>query len=144
MIKKTAPRALSLILLSLFIFIKTYAQLPYGLVDQREHAYCKACQNLVDEKPKEVLFGLQVNDDGDIYFSMTDMQWFDKIFKSDVYGLTIDIVSKKRYSCGNTTSAKRGSLPLGIILPPVYRKELLKGNQFSDGGIFVKIGKLPQ
>lgn len=145
MIKKSARNALSLILLLALLLTKSYSQLPYNLVDRREHSFCQSCKNSIGEKPKEVLFGLQINADGDIYFSMTDRQWFDKIFKNDSYGVTIDLVSKKRYECGSTISVKRDySLPLGTILPPVYRKQLLNDNEFLEGGVFAKIGKLPQ
>lgn len=136
---------------TLFVFLVIFSlygtamgQFPYGLEDQREHAYCKSCQDWIEARPKEVLFGISINLDGDIYFSMSDIQWFNNIFKSDAYGVTIDIVSKKRYQCGsNATAEKEFRLPLGAILAPVYKKQLVAGNLQSDGNILVKIGKLP-
>lgn len=137
-------KALAVLSLLLLFPGVTKAQFPYGLEDQREHAYCKSCQEWIEAKPKEVLFGISINLDGDIYFSMSDLQWFNNIFKSDAYGVTIDIVSKKRYQCGSKAAAdEEFRLPLGTVLPPVYKKQLVNDNRFSDGNINVKIGKLP-
>lgn len=125
------------------ITASSFAQLPYNLMDGRQHKYCKSCQDIIDSKPKEVLFGIQINSNGDIYFSMTDKEWFHKIFKSDAYGVTVDLVSKDRYSCTNTSASKTG-LPKGTLLMPVYRNDLLKGMEpLTEGAVFVKIGKVP-
>lgn len=117
--------------------------MPYGLEDQRMHSYCKACQEWIDAKPKEVLFGIQIAADGTVYFSMNNIEWFNKIFKSDAYGVSIDLVSKKRYQCGaNARTVKNFVLPLGTVLPPVYRKSLVSGNLSPANGMLAKVGKL--
>ena len=93
--------------------------------------------------PKEVLFGLQLHDDGSIYFSMTDKQWFDKLFNHDSYGVTIDIISKDRYNCSKTVDLQSG-LPKGYMLPGVYRKNLIKNSSdLVPGMIYTKIGTIP-
>jgi len=127
----------------LFLFsLNSFAQLPYNLIDGRAHKYCEACQDLIQKKPDEVLFGIQVNSNGDIYFSMNNTEWFNKIFKNDSYGITVDIVSKARYSC--KTAVQEFSLPKGTILAPMYKAELVKMmDELVPGNIFVKIGKLP-
>jgi len=142
--------SLSALILTAFFSSLTFftrAQFPFGLVDQRQHTYCQGCKQLLEEKPKEVLFGLNIDRDGSIYFSMTDINWFQKIFKNNSYGVTVDIVSKTRYACStgiDSRSARPGSaLPLGTVLEPIYRKALLDENLATDGSITVKIGKLP-
>jgi hypothetical protein len=144
MTKKSSLKPITVALLLLLSFSKVAAQFPYGIVDQRQHAYCKSCQDWIYAKPKEVLFGIAINPGGDIYFSMSNMQWFNNIFKTDSYGLSIDIVSKKRYQCGAKADGKENfTLPLGTVLPPVYKKQLINGNEFTDGNIWVKVGKIP-
>lgn len=142
--------SLSALILTAFFSSLTFftqAQFPFGLVDQRQHTYCQGCRQLLDEKPKEVLFGLNIDRDGSIYFSMTDINWFQKIFKNNSYGVTVDIVSKTRYACPgwiSSPAARPGfALPRGTVVEPTYRKALLDGNLATDGSITVKIGKLP-
>jgi hypothetical protein len=136
--------SLSLILLILIFSFpkKNSAQLPFNLVDGRQHRYCESCTQLLDEAPPEVMFGFQINDNGEIYFSMSNINWFNKILKNDSYGITVDLVSKDRYKCN--TSTPEFSLPKGKMLAPVYRKDLLKNNtELRSGHIFTKIGNLP-
>lgn len=47
---------------------------------------CQSCKDLIDQKPQEVLFGVQINANGDVYFSMNNNEWFNKIIKDDNYG----------------------------------------------------------
>ena len=84
----------------LLLALNSKSQLPFDLIDNREHKYCAPCKTLIEEKPIEVLFGVHVNTDGNIYFSMNNMEWFNKIFKNKSYGVTIDLVPKSRYACG--------------------------------------------
>src|SRR5688500_11925611 len=82
---------LTLIVFLPFVFMNAFGQLPYKLIDGREHKYCEGCRQLIQDMPPEVLFGIQINENGDVYFSMNNKEWFNKIFKSDSYGVTIDI-----------------------------------------------------
>jgi len=112
-------------------------------VDGREHRYCEGCHHVIEDMPPEVLFGIQINANGDVYFSMNNKQWFDKIFKNDSYGVSVDIVSLDKYAC-NKETGDDFSLPKGTMLPPVYRSELLKeAAELMPGNIFTKIGKVP-
>jgi hypothetical protein len=120
------------------------AQLPYGLIDGRDHHYCAACKYVIKEMPVEVLFGIQINSNGDIFFSMNNKEWFEKIFKNNSYGVCVDLVSNDSYGC-NKVLNNTTRLPKGIITEPVYRPELIKGvGIFGDGSVFVKVGKVPQ
>ncbi|MEO5890402.1 MAG: hypothetical protein ABIQ31_09125 [Ferruginibacter sp.] len=130
----------------LLSLLKAYAQLPYKFVDGRKGNYCTACEKLIAEKPKEVGFGIQINTNGDIYFMMNNTQWFYKIFRGDSYGVTVDLVSKDRYTCSNS-DLRNGAivLPMGTMLFPVYKPELVKGiNSMSEGNVFIKIGNVPK
>jgi len=130
-------------ILLLTVISNTSAQLPYKLMDGREHKYCEACIETIESMPKEVLFGIQINTNGDVYFSMSNKIWFDKIFKSNAYGISVDLVSKERYNCAREDNGSLG-LPKGSMLFPVYRDDLLKGMEsLTDDHVFVKIGKVP-
>lgn len=136
---------LSITLLLLFICSGVTAQLPFNLVDGRQDGVCISCKNIINQKPKEVLFGLDIHDNWDIYFSITNNEWFDKIISSDAYGIMVDIVSEDRYPCGGTQPVHFSeTIPRGTMLSPVYRKELVKGKDaIYPGSIYVKIGKVP-
>ncbi len=141
------PKKIYLLLVFVFIFFRGNCQLPFGLVDGREHNYCTSCNEVIADKPKEVLFGIQINGDGEIYFSMNNIEWFKKIFSNDAYGVTVDLVSKDKYVCGKKTvnDDEEPGLPKGTMLYPVYRPALLKGaNTLVQGNVFVKIGKVPE
>jgi hypothetical protein len=93
-----------------------------------------------------VLFGIDIKQDGSIYFVMSSKIWFDKIFSSNSYGVSVDLVSKDKYVCGaaSSSSAENFSLPKGKIISPVYRNELLKNKlNLNDGHIYVKVGQVP-
>lgn len=105
--------------------------------------YCGSCQATIAEKPKEVLFGIHINENDEVYFSMTDKNWFNKVFQGNSFGITIDIVSKERYNCAKNISDK-STIPKGVLLPAVYKENLVKNAvELIEGGIFTKIGKIP-
>jgi hypothetical protein len=136
------------ILFSFLLFLSCtalYSQLPYQLIDGREHKYCESCRGIIEDMPPEVLFGIDIKLNGDVYFSMNNKTWFDKIFKNNSYGVSVDLVSEDRYGCNkNTASAHHQSLPMGTILEPVYRPDILPGaDALSEGTVYVKIGTLP-
>jgi hypothetical protein len=136
---------MKLLLFLVFLFSNQYlqSQLPYSLSDGRENNLCRSCKTVIDDMPKEVLFGLQINANGDVFFSMKDRAWFDKIIKVDAYGITVDIVAKDRYNCTKQTTAE--GIPKGKILRPVYRKQLLNTlEELDKNSIFVKLGSVPE
>ncbi len=122
-----------------------FTQLPFNLVDARAGKSANILNVLISNKPAEVLFGIDIEDDGEVYFSMNNSMWFDKIFKDNSYGIAVDLVSKDKYAC-NITSLKSNSkaLPKGEIIRPTYLKDLVKNNYaLADGKIKVKIGQVP-
>ncbi|MFI5219471.1 MAG: hypothetical protein ACHQNT_08265 [Bacteroidia bacterium] len=111
--------------------------------DGRNGTYCSSCQILIEKMPKEVLFGIQINSDGEVYFAMNDKNWFDKIFKNNSYGVSVDLISKERYNCSKQTSVKAG-IPKGLMLQAKYKNALLESSsELYNNGIFTKIGNIP-
>ena len=87
-----------------------YAQNDINLIDGRETQNCEECKLQIKRKPAEVLFGININANGDVYFTMTSKKWFDIIFKNEKYGLTIDLITRDRYKCSNKNE-------IGFTLP---------------------------
>jgi hypothetical protein len=141
--KNQLPKKL-LFLFVVFLFcITSFSQLPYKLIDGRENNYCKSCTQVIQNMPIEVLFGIDINAAGEVFFSMNNREYFNYIFKNDSYGVTADIVSKDKYSCEKSNPVTL-SLPKGNILMPVYKPALLKEmKELTEGSIYVKIGKVP-
>ncbi len=94
--------------------------------------------------PREVLFGIDISEKGEVYFSMNNTEWFDKLFRNENYGVSVDLISKDQYSCVNPVSNIGTSLPKGILLPTVYKQALIKGKDvLKKGYVWVKIGDVP-
>lgn len=114
-----------------------------SLQDGRQTSYCRACDRLLQEKPKEVLFGIEIHTNGEVYFSMSNKDWFYKLFTGPQDGVSVDLVSKDQYACGatlpNDYAAKKG-----VVLQPVFLQELKKNMKDVGGGQFItKIGSVP-
>jgi hypothetical protein len=135
------PKLIFIIVVT-FLTTSSYCQMPFQLQDGRAHKYCQPCIQIIESMPKEVLFGININKEGDVLFSISNKVWFDKIFKNKSYGITVDIVSKDRYSCNkNSTDA---GIPRGVFLKPMYRQEMLDNEaEGYQNAIVVKIGKVP-
>jgi hypothetical protein len=128
----------------LFVFIGKFvrAQNSTTFVDGRSHVDCAPCKSILEKKPKEVLFGIHVQSNGEIYFSMNNIEWFNKLFSNDQIGVSVDLISEDRYSC-KLPPEKKPTVYQGVILPPVYRKNLLANNESREKEMYVKIGTLP-
>lgn len=136
-------KGILLLFLLNFLFIRSYSQLPYGLKNGvSEQLYCARCQQTIAQKPDEVLFGIDINSNGDVYFSINNREWFDKIFRLPSFGVTADLVSKDRYNCKK--SINEDDFLRGVLLKPVYKPEMLKEmEELQSGTVYVKIGKVP-
>jgi hypothetical protein len=143
MIPLTPIRASFNLLLCVLIPVMATAQIKTSLVDGRQSYSCAACDKLLREKPKEVLFGIELHANGDVYFSMSNKDWFYKLFTGPQDAISADLVSKDQYACGatlpNDNAAKQG-----VVLQPVFLPDLKKNLQDVGGGHFViKIGHIP-
>lgn len=134
-----------IVMVLLFLQCKSVANAQTLKVeDGRNNRYCEACISIVQQRPKEVLFGFSMNSEGDIYFSMSDINWFHKIFKNDSYGVAVDIISRDMYNCTSDRAPKSGPLPYGTMLKPVYRDQLLAdAKMLEKNSLYTKIGRLP-
>jgi hypothetical protein len=134
------PIFLFLFLIFTALFIR--AQNPHNLIDGiSEDRYCTACQNTIEEKPKEVLFGININENGDVFFSMANEDWFNRIFAA-ANGITIDIVPKTNYRCDLPFKEREG-LFKGYVLPPLYKQNFKPNRTDIGDGVMIKIGRLP-
>jgi hypothetical protein len=131
-----------LVLFFLLLSYNLVAQKSIPLVDGRESEECSSCKDLINQKPKEVLYGIHLNDNGDVYFSMNNIEWFKKIFQNDEYGITVDLINADRYDCNKPLKVEP-TVWQGITLLPLYRKDLLAKNESSSKDLYVKIGSVP-
>ena len=118
----------------------SFAQ-SFKLPDGRNSAECKRCLSLLEEKPKEVLFGIYLHDDGNIYFGMSNKEWFNKFFTGPMDGIAVDLVPRERYRCDAKPAA---GLILGTMIKPVYLAELKKNMEDLGGDVSIKLGQVPE
>lgn len=140
----SSPRSMKSLLILILVCAAgyvSYSQSQY--YDGRNHSYCTSCRTTIQSMPADVLFGVRISETGDVYFSMSDKNWFEKVFKDNSYGVAVDIVSKDRYDCAANVSAGN-SIPRGTLIPGKFRNELLaNSNKLVEGSIFVKVGTIP-
>jgi len=135
-------RLLPLLCIVLLAACSVYAQ-GVQVVDARRSPGCTECISLLKAKPREVQFGIQIHADGDVYFSLNNREWFDKLFTTDVDGVAVDLVSKDLYACSKPLPGING-FGKGQFLPPVYLPELKKNMvKLGQGHWAVKIGHVP-
>ena len=130
------------------------AQYNSQLTDGRQNDQaCIGRALQIDGRPREALFGIQVHEDGDVYFEMNNEGWFNNIFSAGM-GITADIVSRDRYNCNNMqagSGSQLGSGPQagaelfrGYVLPPLrfqdFRSRMVPT---TAGSVLLKIGTLP-
>jgi len=131
------------LVLFLFVFNETFSQTTYGLRDGRMDPQCAPLIKSIQERSREVLFGISIQKNGDIFFSITNKKGYDQIFNAPLHGIAIDLVEKSRYDC-NKPAPVAISLIRGHLTRPVYKAALdqeLKLQQ--DGSVFIKVGQVP-
>jgi hypothetical protein len=142
---KKCTNPLTRILLSVLLLspgFASQAQQKPVLLDGIQTAACTDCRALLANRPKEVLFGINIDEKGNIGFLSTSPEWFDKFFNSDEVGVAVDLVAKDQYDCGKPAPALN-VYPKGIFLRPVYRAELKKNMTVRSGQIYIPLGKVP-
>lgn len=90
---KNLYKLLSINLLILLSF-QVFAQKKVVLVEDRTSPIVEDFYQLLEKMPKEVLFGVDIHDDGNIYVSITNRHWFKKLFTLPKDGIAIDLVVK--------------------------------------------------
>jgi len=142
MIPQFRRRVIVAVLL-LLVLNTAFSQSTFGLRDGRMDPQCAPLIKSINERPREVLFGISIVKSGDIYFSITNKKGYDQIFNSPLHGVAVDIVEKSRYDCGKPTAVPT-SLVRGYLIRPVYKAALdqeLKLQQ--DGSVIIKVGEVP-
>ncbi len=114
--------------------------LIFSANDQTEK--CSECLRLINNKPKEVIWGVDHDSDYNLYFSISSKAFFNKIFNGDQDGIAIDIVNRKRYDCSKEVIEK--SDIKGSLQKPIYRDELIKNQVTLDNGtLIMPVGSIP-
>ena len=137
-------KAFCLLIIILSFQVETNAQNnSRNLTDGRNTDVCKSCETVLEQMPSDVLFGVNIEENGDIIFSMSDKQWFNKLFVDNSYGVSVDLITKSLYGCGISTKTNI-NLIKGAPTDVVYKNEIVKNNRsLSANEIESKIGKLP-
>lgn len=130
-----------LIILTAFVFTNAFSQSMVKLKDGFDSPFCDACSKQNYNRPKEVLYGITITDDGRIFFSMNNIEWFNKIFIDDNYGVSVDVVSRSRYDCNKPFKNTNNTIK-GYLMPITTKKVLLNRSTMTDE-IFSEIGTLP-
>lgn len=118
------------------------AQPNFGFTDGRDaDPTCIKAAGIIRNMPKEVLFGIDIKPSGEVYFSMSSKQWFNKLF-AVANCISADIVSKDKYNCA--TYSYTNSLFKGYIMPPLLKLSFGQNAKArADDGVTIKLGTLP-
>ena len=109
---------------------------------RRSDATCESRQFMINSRPKEVQFGIQIHSNGDVFFSMNSVGWFRNLFTPGM-GISADIVSRDRYTCDSFQPGD--GLFRGYVLPPVMQQDFSWHMvTMEEGNIVMKIGTLPE
>ena len=133
-----------LLLISLIVTLcyTTKAQPNFGFTDGRNiDPICIKAANIINSMPKEVLFGIEIKPTGEVYFSISNKEWFNKIF-TVANCISVDVVAKEKYNCASYTPTN-GTFK-GYVMPPL-QKIYFKQNTKEDesGRVVIKLGVLP-
>lgn len=103
---------------------------------------CSQCKLAFNQKAKEIKFSIK-RENTNLYFQVSDKQWFMTLFKNNTDGLAIDIVDKERYGCG--TVVDENLQVRGKLLKPIYSEQLKSGLKSIEKNQFkVLVGRIPE
>lgn len=105
---------------------------------------CEECAQTIATKPNEVLFGLEVDDFGNVYFIVSDILFMDKLFPKGVDGIGVDVVLEEQYACGSENDFPSSSIRQGHLLPIIYQKDFKNDIIERLGHGAVKVGVIPE
>ncbi|MGY6647658.1 hypothetical protein [Wenyingzhuangia sp. IMCC45574] len=136
-----------IILMCLFVSATIHSQEEnYGITTvfkQDPRIICNECLQTFARMPKEVQFSIERDADDNLYFQINDKSWVKKLFVNKKDGIAIDVVSKKRYACGQK---QEDSQIRGVLLPPVYASKLkrkLSPSPIGKDRFRTWVGKVP-
>lgn len=140
-------------LLLILLSLTSSAQEPkvpenaYGIKNPtgQDAKHCSNCQTILQTMPRDVKFGFMVRE-GVLFFVMTDVRWFDKLFTKSSDGIAVDIISKEQYSCKlKKPSAANSYIYKGYLMKPLFLKEMKNNTLHTETGeVFINMGALPK
>jgi hypothetical protein len=131
-----------LLLLSLALAPFCFGQPVFGITGFAESTAGIQHQELIESRPKEVLFGIHIMD-GKVYFDIGSREWFDRIFSQAGDGVTADLVSRDALECG-VRSPREATWYRGTVLKPMLQATLKQRVQVTNSGtVTVLLGDIP-
>lgn len=104
---------------------------------------CAEYEQTFSSIPRGVQFSIEKDEENNLYFEINDKTWLKKIFPNKKDGIAIDVVSKKRYECGQK---EEDSQIRGTLLAPVFSYKLKRNSKPSPMGqdrFRTWVGKVP-
>lgn len=106
---------------------------------------CEPCFNYYNNKPEDVLFGIQVSKDGYLFLLMNDKKWFHKLIEDPTDGFAVDIILKEQFDCRRPNRMNYSFASKGVLLPPRYYKNFKYTMEYTpEGQVKVLLGKVPE
>jgi hypothetical protein len=132
-------------LLLFIIPFHVYPQSNYGVKEPGNNfeKKCRPCFEAVRNMPLEIQFGLSLDFENNILFTISHKDWLFELLTSETDGIAVDIVTKDRYNC-DMENLEAKSYIYGELQKPVYLAELkskIKKSIFDKYS--VNLGKLP-
>ncbi|MCU0429650.1 MAG: hypothetical protein MUF42_06725 [Cytophagaceae bacterium] len=126
----------------------SFSQVPKNLWGLRNPGkeqlrFCSACQKTLANMPPDVHYGTFIQD-GKMYFTIDNPEWFFKIFSGKWDGFAFDIIRRDQYECGRKVELANSWAYRGTLLKPMYRKNM-EGRMFEtdQGYLVVEYADLP-
>ncbi|MDG1573141.1 hypothetical protein OZ410_12495 [Robiginitalea sp. M366] len=134
----------TLLFLALLAGLFARGQNPFGITPQRsdQPGACTHFEAAFAQKPREIQFRAVADAQNTLYFEVSDPAWFNSLFPTDDFGISVDLVTKDRYACEQ--NPPEPSFPRGQVLRPVYGDQLRRTLKPAAGESYrVRIGKVP-
>lgn len=117
----------------------------YGLSSQtnKNKSIADEFNTLIKQMPPEVSFDVFVRNDS-IYFVMSDVAWFGRLFSNKNDGFAVDFVLKDQFACGISNVIDQNPNYTGYLMPPVFAKSFRKlARVTKEGIVMVPAGLIP-
>lgn len=135
---------LLIVFLAISFTTKAQAYFDIKFPGDKYEKKCRECAEVLRRKPKEVQYGIQRDEENQLYFVVTNMAWFTQLIEDNEDGIAVAVVTKDRYDCSKKKLEKHGPIK-GEVLQPVYKKELMLNLQETvGGGAIIKLGEVPE